>query len=137
MIKTETPTNWVALRAKCHVDLVFMALRDVVARDVEEINRVDSRKRHGFTFALQNGPSSSVPRFGVIRTHTHYQGTVSTVLFTQSSTDIVVDLSDNSKFKVIAEWHEDEGVCRLTVDGDIFEPWQVSQKALTRFFFDG
>ena len=40
-------------------------------------------------------------------------------------------------FTVIPQWSEDTATCLLTVDDVILEPWQVRQKALAGFFFDG
>ena len=56
---TTQPPNWVAERAKCSVDLVYLALRDVGCRDVKEINGLAEEKRHGFTFEFREG----TPRF--------------------------------------------------------------------------
>ena len=129
--------NWVAERAKCNLDLVFMAIRDIVERDVKEINNVEREKRHDFTFELQNGPKPGPQRFGVIRKRTNQGGTSNYVHFTQFATGIEIEDFNEEKFQVVAEWDEQKASCRLKVNDVILEPWQVSQKVLASFFFDG
>ena len=137
MSQSGYPPNWVVLRAKCHVDLIFMALRDVVKRDVDEVNKLDPSQRYGWTFEFQNGASGTIGRFSVVRRHPNYQGTTHAVFFEQHSNKVTITLPNKDEIAVIPEWEESTATCHLTLDDVRLEPWQVSQKALAHFFFDG
>ena len=114
-----------------------MAVRDIVERDVQEINKVKQEKRNGFTFEFQGQPSSTFRRFAITRSHPTATYRSTYVHFTQRPTGIEISYSDDQKFQVVAEWDEQKASCRLMVDSATLEPWQVSQKALASFFFDG
>ena len=138
MLQKISSPNWVAERAKCDLEFVFTALNDIVKRDVEEISKVEPEKRHAFTFEFQDVSDLSVRRFEITRHDNSVPFRRKTsVFFTQLDTGIEIGSANDEKFQVIAEWDEQKASCRLTVDGVTLEPWQVSQKALASFFFDG
>ena len=60
MIDHHEPPHWVVERAKCNLELVFDALCQILERDVNEVNELPERQRHGrhFLFAVNtDGPS--------------------------------------------------------------------------------
>ena len=114
-----------------------MALRDVVKRDVEEANKLEPAQRYGCTFEFQNGASGTTKRFSVVRRHPNYQGMTQAVFFEQHSTKVTITLPNKEALAVIPEWEESTATCHMTLDEMKLDPWQVSQKALARFFFDG
>ena len=120
------------------MDLIFGALRDMVKRDVEEINKLDVGQRHGCTFEFQEAPPGAVnDRFAVVRRHPNYQGATQGVFFNMYPTKVEVAAPNNETLVVIPEWDEATATCHMTVGGMKLETWQVSQKALAPFFFDG
>lgn len=131
----ESPHNWVTARADCFVDMIFKSLRDIVDRDVRAINAVDARKRHGWEFRIQKNDEGTHPRFAVIRNHPDYPGITKGVFFDVHATSIRVTLEDDSTLDVVPEWDEHTSACKTKIGGVPHELWQISEKALSRFFF--
>ena len=130
------PFNWVKARADCNLDLSFQALRSVVERDVREARNTAALTQCGTQFEFQAEAQGILPMFTVRRiVGNRTQGQA---IFTQEAHAITVDFgsgSSESSFEVTAEWDEKECACRLSVDNDPCEIWQISRRALEWLFF--
>ena len=118
-------------------DLTFEALAEIVQRDVGEINKVDSRKRGGYVFHFRKQEGSLSGKFQVSRTRNEYPTDPEGVLFSQKPASIVVTLKDDTQIEVAVEWDEASSSCKTKIGGVPCELWQISEKALADFFFNG
>ena len=137
MIAHEPPFNWVKARVDCDSRLIFQALLDVVRRDVDEINRAEPGKRHGFQFNLHESPEGTIPRFVVGRTHPNYtESPPRGAVFERHPTIVKIILHDEV-IEIVPVWDEATSSCRFTIDDIPYKVCQVAQKALSRLFFNG
>ena len=115
--------DWVTKRAECSAAQVFMELELDVERDVELINskrqtppKIGFSKRETFFAAYQVENSQSQVRFTLRDGHLEITGI--------SAEPVMVALTLN-----------DEGRCKLKVEGKELEQWQVRRMALEKLFF--
>jgi hypothetical protein len=120
--------SWVTALAKCSLLQVFTTLRLGVESDVEEINALIQPgiqmkfyvANHGKRFAViceVNGAPSHEVEFGL------------------RDNDIVIVENHTVKYEVGLTLNN-AGVCKLQIDGEELEQWQVRRKALEGLFFD-
>jgi hypothetical protein len=122
--------DWVAARAACSVDTLFEMLAQVIESDVEAIRKViDTR-----TVFRLNRPASN--KVVVVRDDPSFTYTV-TFTHDGSSINVTTRTREREADPVfMAKPRFDQaGVCRLELDGQPMELWQVSRKALEGLFF--
>ena len=131
MMDHREPPNWVKGYADCNLDMTFEALRQIVRRDVEQFNDLYAR-RQGRSFRVDENTDGCAPFFRV-KSDADMK-TPPEVRFSLEHTSIRVNGGGHSFF-VRPEW--DGQRCRLMINYDHpAEPWQISQRALSRMFFD-
>ena len=128
------PQNWVAERARCTLASKFEELVEAVRTDVEEINRQVSSVRHGQLFSVEEMEHCTCVRRSPERNPRDTSGSVH---FTLSRKAITVHLPGELAFDVLPKWNETHLRCELFIDDELHDLWQISQKALGDFFFDG
>ena len=131
--------NWVEARAKCSIDQIFIALREVVDSDVKTMQSIASTTRA----AVDDVSMSLATDTKFIVTGRRDPGGVfdgNSVVFERAIGRIVVKdgRSQGTMFDVQPALCID-GECRLELvggNGDALELWQVSRKALENLFFN-
>ena len=129
--------RWVKGRADCNVALNFEALKDIVKRDVGDINSLPEENLKGFKFEFQ-AAADGLFYFRVYRVHhdRHRYCEPDFVTITKGVSSI--DFEGNGDFKDFQadpKWDEKNCACRMYVDNQPFELWELSQKALSSLFF--
>ena len=119
------PPHWVKKRAECSLDLIYAALCQLVERDVEEMNALPESQRQSRTFRLEKNTDGDYPILRVLPS----EGDSS--VFFQRKRDVIYI---NGK-TVCVRWDNEIGSCRLALDDEQLEVWQVSQRALEPLFF--
>jgi hypothetical protein len=116
--------NWVKARSACSLKSVFLLLAEIVDSDVKAANELPEGRR----FSLERQDRKLI----VIR---ESRESPAAIVFELSATEIRVREAEKTLF-VARPSLERDGKCRLEVDGDPLELWQVSRKALEELFFE-
>ena len=138
MIIQSPPPNWVADRAKCNLDLIFESLAEVVKRDVDEMNKLSSKRRRNYQFSYEQNGEGVNPRLRVIR---YPEGKPDAdgclyVTFEKSKVAIRIQQApDGATVLAYPEWIEATSSCRLQIDGENLKVWNISQRFLGPLFF--
>jgi len=127
--KKEAPKfDWVTQRFSCSVPNVFQALRLQVKEDVKTRNALrPNNSPYEFTVE-ENGDD-----FTVLLTANDVQ---KSVIFSRAEHSILVRDGRKTIFEVTLSFN-DEGVCKLTVNQQERELWQVRRMALEELMFRG
>jgi len=121
--------DWVKARAACSIAVVFKELQMGVKADVEIANALPGREGQ---FKVADGGDSD--HFAVVRDQP--RGNTDSVEFVRSGGRITAAHS-RTKAKVEATLTlNDDGECRLKVNGKEVGQWQFRRKALEDLFFD-
>jgi hypothetical protein len=120
--------NWVKARAECSLVRVFKALELAVKEDVDAINSL-LKPGSGMSFAVANYGK----RFSAVCEVNHYPS--NSVDFILEEDGIQIGESGNIKFRATLTL-TNSGRCKLKVNGEELEQWQVRRKALEDLFFD-
>ena len=124
--------DWVKERAKCSLGSMFNALATAVEQDVQsvkELQRAVHDSKNFFEFTRDRNV------FTVTRENKKVPVELPDVVtFTLSVSEITVQTPSEDSFSVVPALNE-EGKCKLTVNGKELEVWQVCQMALGRLFF--
>ncbi len=119
--------NWVEARGNCTIATTFQALRERVQSDVHAFNSLEEADRE----CVFGDEGRGRDAFWVRRTGG------GTVRFQANHRRIVVaGCAEDDAFSVTLQWDDDANTCRLLVDDESLELWQISRKALSPFFFD-
>ena len=95
--------HWVKKRSECTLDFTFMALWDLVQRDVQEVNEVIPAKRYSRTFKAERIEGGAHSIFRVQRNDTN------SIFFHLLPTAITVATgNDTPLFSVVAEWNTEK-----------------------------
>lgn len=127
--------NWVKARAECSVGRIFLLLSEVVESDVKAIMELPGRN------GTYQRTRVSETKFAVSRTQDFGGGIKQDdgVIFERASGAIVVTAkfagSDERQLFSAKPSLEPNGDCRLEVNDESLELWQVSRKALEDLFF--
>ena len=137
--------DWVKQRGACRLDVAFEDVCRLVRRDVGEVNKLPANLRNG-EFRVEEGEGSS-PTLHVSREWSEDRGdriaapAVPRVSFTQEDKEIVVSrskslssLKPERQFTAVVRWNN-SGYCEIVVGDKPMRAWEVSHKALERFFF--
>jgi hypothetical protein len=126
-------TDWVTARAECSVEHVFMLLAEVIDSDVKTIQARGDRRGN---FKVSRPTPTKII---VVRTAEFSDSVVAeSVVFERTIAAIDVrrgNASGSQQWFSAMPSVNDEGDCRLHVDGIQLEPWQVSRRALEQLFF--
>ncbi|MGO8816323.1 MAG: hypothetical protein ACLQVG_16925 [Terriglobia bacterium] len=118
--------NWVEARAHCFPAAVFEKLRLQVIADVEIRNKYLADPRDQFA-VVENGNAFSV----IVRTNP-----IPTVTFRLSGEKIVVDRKGHLLCEASLTLNDD-GECRVIIEGQERDFWQMRKSALEGLFFGG
>lgn len=126
---TEREFNWVKVRAECSAEAVFQRLR--LSLEVDARSRTDMLLKenapYGFTTISQGASVSVFIQGGITEPRS--------IVFTQTADGISVrDGNDKAMMEATLTLNND-GDCRLKVDGKELELWQFRKLALEDFFF--
>src|SRR5450759_4670074 len=124
----ESTYDWVSARAACSLAVIFRTLKLQVGEDVK--NRTDLRpdqSHYGFRFA-DHGPDTFIVGLDANPLH-------QSVLFKLEPNKIEISGDGIKTFEAIPTIN-DEGKCRLKVNGIEREFWQVRRMALEKLFFE-
>jgi hypothetical protein len=125
-----TPTDWVARRHHCSVDLVFYKLRDQVDEDVASRNALrEERREQTFVFSVEKEKHA----FTVIRRNASGMHGVRFVLIAPIIR--VADLESDKPMFDATLTLDAAGECKLLVDGEELDFWRFRFKALEGLFF--
>jgi len=114
--------NWVKARSKCSVASVFALLAEVVDSDVKAANELPGNARFRFNKYDRKLIVLPVTEFPV------------PIVFELAGAVINISKEETALFTARPSLMTD-GKCRLEVDGETLELWQVSRKALEALFF--
>lgn len=126
--------DWVTERSNCSISHLYLLLYDVIASDVKAIQARSERRAE---FALSRLDDA---KFIVTKSSDWGVGlrAVAGVVFelTPATIDVRASTQDGPKAMFSTTPSFDAvGTCRLEVDGQPLELWQVSRKALEDLFF--
>ena len=136
-------TNWVANRFACRTEAIFMRLREVVEFDVAEVVKLDSKFLSGRTFKVFPSDNDPENEFDVVVNdqRTRHSSNPFFVRFRREGRVIrvlgytnVADGDLKLKFTVLPTWDEETNSCRLWIDDNSYDLWQITQRALANFF---
>ena len=139
------PPNWVKSRADCNLSLCFDSLREIVSRDVEEMNKLSKEQRREFHYVISGGTGVAdvfqVDQKDDDALHRSWDTRVHFArrrdLGAESIEISRVGQSSGKETKVVvrAQWDSEQSRCRLLIDDAEIEVWQISKKALEPMFF--
>ena len=133
--------DWVNGIASCRIERALEQLVEQVKKDVDRANELELTKNPGWAFEAKD------VRYGGVQVVCKYRGmdTEVAVFGMQHDPDVGIEIltrplhsrGNESPDRVVVsqEWNAKDGTCGLFVDGEPVELWQISQRALARFFF--
>jgi hypothetical protein len=119
--------DWVAALSACSVGAVFEELKQQVRRDVESRNKLRSEYAHYVFRFIPEGDTFVVLIEGM-KIHR-------TVTFFCRENAIIVQRSKGTPEIEATLTLNDEGECRVKIDGQERELWQMRKMALEELFF--
>jgi hypothetical protein len=127
--KSESKFDWVTERSACSLPKIFTALRVQVEADVKTRNALrPGNSPYEFSVKEDNG------EFAVLLKAQQLQ---QSVIFSLADRAILVrDDKSNPMFEITAAF-SDRGECRLKVNGEERDSWQVRRMALEDLMFSG
>jgi hypothetical protein len=129
-LKKEAPEfDWVTQRSQCSLPKVFKTLRQQVEADVKTRNALRPQNSPYEFTVTENGTD-----FSVLLT---LKDVRTSVVFSLAEHAIVIrDDKGNLKFEVTLAF-DDQGECKLYVNEEEHEPWQIRRMALEELMFKG
>jgi hypothetical protein len=119
--------DWVTARAECSADKIFEKLKLQVQENVTVRKRLMPSERHyGFEFVESGSTAFSVT---VVGNHLH-----DSVRFHLGDEQINVRNWNGEEYQLFATLCDD-GECRVKVNGNEYDLWQVSKMALEDLLF--
>jgi hypothetical protein len=131
MSSKDSSFDWVKARSKCSLGSIFEVLANAVKQDVESALQLLKEARDAKTVLTYKRDRAVIT---VTREKTNIIGPPETVVFSLSSSAITIEQSNGTQFLVTPSLNQ-QGECKMTVDGHELELWQVCQKALGGLFF--
>jgi len=132
--KTSTAFDWVRERSKCSLRSIFDTLAGAVKKDVETATQLLEEAHNDkvvFHFTQDRNVITVVrERFDVadqVQAQTR-------VRFALSATEITVERQQEKLFSIQGSFNA-KGECKIVVDGQDLEPWQICRMALEDVFF--
>ena len=138
MIEHREPPHWVSARAKCNLDLAFAALFEIIERDISEAQNVLGERLQGYSFEIEQNGEGVKHRIRVSRKPParSYGFSEKSVTFEKSADSISVTGDLPEPFEVVPEWDAQSASCKLRINRESHEAWQISQRALEALIFD-
>ena len=132
VIQVGPDINWVSRRYSCNGQSIFDSLRRRIKLDVQRINSAVGVERFSIT-SDGNGDFVACLKAEEITRRAAFQ---------LSETGIVVVTVESEgrlppPLKISHKWDVKTATCQLTIDGEIVELWEISQRALGPLFFEG
>jgi hypothetical protein len=129
MAQDSTPDfDWVTARGKCTSAEMFATLSVLAKRDVERINSLNTGARLKWEY---------VPQDGYFWVATQYGGNITAgVSFLSREGEIVVEDRNHKPLLTAKPILNNQGECRLLVDKDELQPWQLLDRVLGPLFFN-
>jgi len=118
--------DWVTARSVCSLNRVFQTLYEVIDSDVKTANGL-RLQGVGFHASFQHKK--------VVVTREENDDAVRAVVFELTPVSIVVREGKSKELFSAKPRLSDTGECMLEVDGQLYQLWQISQKALEDLFF--
>ena len=138
MIHNQEPPNWVAERAKCNLELIFEAFCQVLDRDVNEVNALPERQRRGRRFQLDVNVDGTRPIAEVREVCSTSNPDTHSAFATFQRGDAAITIQASSLAHTVharVRWDERTRACKLYVQDDKYEVWELSQWVLGPLFF--
>jgi len=120
--------NWVPERAKCSIGLLFEQLKAQVEKDIDARQALSKGPPYYYGFKFKTENDTIIALIEGNRLH-------ESVTFRLSSNAIEVMGRDGKLLFSGTATLNNDGDCRLRVDGDELELWQFRKKALEDLFF--
>lgn len=143
--------DWVIRRGACHKDTILHVLYEQVNHDVDEMKKLELRKGDCFRYKLirLNNEIRVMKIFnkasnagGVMHPHYSKGDPVGAAHFMHSGLGVISVSSMNSEkpmenvdLKFNYSWDSDEAACQYTIDGKLFQLWEISKRGLEPLFF--
>ena len=121
--------DWVRARAACSLDVLFQQLRVAADRDVDSMNAVLKAADRTIVCEL----AEVGDRFLVTISGNAFPMRIAE--FARTETSIAVSVEKGKKKFVAVPTLNPDGVCKLTVNNQELELWQVCRMALEDLFF--
>ncbi|MCY4389078.1 MAG: hypothetical protein OXC18_18450 [Desulfurellaceae bacterium] len=153
-MQLEDTPNWVEKRVQCRMKNIFAELAKIVQRDVEEMNKqvdrvakeeIPGREMRLCPFVLDQ---EQLPTTVLVRTSTNrylYQNLAVAFEFDLNKDSIHVEVPkvengqqtgwENLFTIETLQWHAKQQTYLPCIDGEPYQIWEVSQKALGPLFF--
>ena len=122
--------NWVNRRASCTINDVFEALLSRIEADIEEKKDVHPDSE----FTIHRKVAGDVLEKVAIRGPKDLGHTPIVELKKEGAT-IKVHGTESEMFVVTPKWDQETAECRLLIDDNPLDLWQISQRALYPLFF--
>lgn len=141
MLPNQTHPNWVTERAQCNLDFIFEALCQIIERDVTELNGLSEEQRKGRTFSLEVISDGKSPIANVTENaNSNDDRKKAWARFEKSTVAIRIQVfiprvTGDTAF-ARPEWNERALSCRLTMNGQQYKVWEISQIVLGPIFFN-
>ena len=118
--------NWVKARGSCNARAIFQALKKRVEDDVREFGQLESADRACIVAEGERGD-------GVFWVRSPHHAAVK---FERNRHRVIVaGVTRADDFCVEFEWNDETDSCRLLVDGQPLEVWQIAKRALSPLMF--
>ena len=145
--------NWVEKRVQCRMKNIFAELANIVQRDVEEMNKQVDRVAKGeipgremclCPFVLDQEQPSEIVLVRANTAHYSYQNLGVAFEFDPSKGSIRAEAAKSERGEVhweelftieTLQWHTKQQTYLPCIDGEPYQIWEVSQKALEPLFF--
>ena len=138
MIHNQEPPNWVSERAKCNPALIFEALCQVLDRDVNEVNALPERQRRGRQFQLEVNSDGTKPMALVTQVHATDNPDIPKAYarFERGEAAITIQASSLPQLVLArVRWDERTRSCKLYIEENRYDIWELSQSVLGPIFF--
>jgi hypothetical protein len=121
--------DWIGVRSRCTAARLFEHLKEQLQKDVEDRQALRPPDNTWYGFHLDIGRNrASVMLEG------HGLESEAVVFYLKPNSILIVDGAGKHKFEATPTVN-DEGECRLKVNGEERELWQFRKKALEEVFF--
>lgn len=118
--------DWISIRSKCSLSVMFELLKSQVETDIAKQNEIPGHPQ----FSMGFSPAS----FTVLN---HTIEGIRAVVFALTKTHIEIKNAERQILFQASLTINDSGECRLKVDDKELELWQIRKRALEELFFGG
>ena len=135
---------WVKARANCTPDDNLTEIMARIRKDVGEFNQLPAHKRgprrfgtffDDGEFVIKRRREVSDYQGNHVVDDPDYSGDVVSVRCAENA--ISVRRNSRMSFEIVPRWNAETQKCDLLIDGETFPLWQVSEKIVGNFMFEG